>query len=197
MNAHFMGFSNFGGGYYIYLSREVKNPRTEFKGLKIRSNQLYDAFVKALGAVPVTTSTDEIYSAIQTHIVDGAGFVPDNFFPSKIYEVAKYWIVLPFYGTVLSELINLDRWNAMPKNLQDALTSVTDEIDSKEIAAFINMQGDYIKKAPDLGMKLVTFSDEDAAWYIKLAYDSKWNEAKGQLSQQDYDSLYKLLNKPK
>ncbi len=29
MNAHFLGYSNFGGGYFIYFNKEIKDPRTD------------------------------------------------------------------------------------------------------------------------------------------------------------------------
>ncbi len=195
LNARFLGWENFGGPYYMYLNKPIKDPKTDFKGLKIRSGTIYDSFIKALGGVTVTVAANEAYSALQTGVVDGAGWVPDQVDTNKAYEVIKYWVDIPFYNTAMSTLINTDSFNALPKNLQDLLTSTVTEVENKSCADYLTSINGYVKKFADLGMKPITFSKDDTTWFTKTAYDSAWADLKKTLSADDYDKLYKMLNK--
>ncbi len=195
LNAHFLGFANFGGGYFLYVNKEIKDPRTDFKGLKIRSSTLYDGFVKALGAVPTTVAADESYSALQTKIVDGAGWLPEQILTNKAYEVCKYWVNQSFYATTFDMLINLNTWNSLPKDLQDLLETACHDVEVSDIAYFANQVIEDEKLFQDKGMKPITLSQADADWYVKLADDTKWNDAKKVISQEDWDMLNKMLNK--
>ena len=77
----------------------------DLKGMKFRVQQakLPMDMVTALGASPTPMATGDVYSAIQTHVIDGA----ENNWPSYIsfshYEVARYFTVdghmrVPTYG---------------------------------------------------------------------------------------------------
>ncbi len=195
LNSRFLGFTSFGVPYYVFVNKQIKDPKTDFKGLKIRSGTIYDNFLKALGAVTVTVAVNETYSALQTGIVDGAGWVPDNVDTYKAYEVVKYWVDAPFYSTAMSMLVNTDSFNALPKNLQDILTSTATEVDNKSCADQIDYETGCLKKFAGLGMKPITLSADDTKWFTNLAYDSAWADLKKTLSAEDYDKLYKMMNK--
>jgi tripartite ATP-independent transporter DctP family solute receptor len=74
--------------------KEIKS-LADLKGMKFRVQQakLPMDMVTALGASPTPMATGDVYSAIQTHVIDGA----ENNWPSYIsfshYEVAKYFTV--------------------------------------------------------------------------------------------------------
>ncbi len=195
LNAKFLGWSGY-SQYYIFINKEIKNPKTDFQGLKMRSSAVYVPFLKALGAVPVTVATPEVYSALQSGIVDGAGWVPDQVYTFKAYEVLKYWIDAGFYYTCMATMVNLNSFNALPKNLQDILTTSSTEVLNKFVNDIAAAELDYLKQFGDKGMKTITLSPDDKAWFLKLANDAKWADVKTIVSQQDYDKLYKLLTKP-
>lgn len=75
----------------------VDEPVTELKdieGLKIRvqSSQLMLDTISALGANPTPIDYAELYSALQTGVVDGAENPPASYFSNKFYEVAPYYV---------------------------------------------------------------------------------------------------------
>lgn len=90
-----------GLAYYDAGARSFYNTKkdikcvADMKGLKIRVQQakLPMDLVKALGASPTPMATGDIYSALQTNVIDGA----ENNWPSYIgfshYEVARYFTV--------------------------------------------------------------------------------------------------------
>jgi tripartite ATP-independent transporter DctP family solute receptor len=81
------------GSRSMYNSRHPINSLEDMKGMKIRVQQsdLFIALIDALGANATPMPFGELYSALQTGVVDGA----ENNFPSydsvKHYEVAKFY----------------------------------------------------------------------------------------------------------
>ncbi|WP_051356869.1 TRAP transporter substrate-binding protein [Azorhizobium doebereinerae] len=81
------------GARSMYNSKRPINTLADMKGMKIRVQQsdLFIALINALGANATPMPFGELYSALQTGLVDGA----ENNFPSyesvKHYEVAKYF----------------------------------------------------------------------------------------------------------
>lgn len=86
--------------YYEPGSRNfyTKKPVTkleDLKGLKIRviQNQVNIDIMKALGASATPMAYGEVFSAIQTGVIDGAENNYPSYFSSKHYEVAKNFLV--------------------------------------------------------------------------------------------------------
>ena len=192
----YFGISHSPGNYYFFLKKPIKNPKEDFKGMKLRTSNTYVAFIKALGAVPVTVPTNETYSALQTGLVDGSGWVCDSFDVLKGYEVLKYWIDHPFYQANTTMLVNLKVWNSLEKAAQDLLNQVAMEAEAERWTALRAQDAAYFKTFREKGMSPVTFSAEDAKWYIQTGNNAKWAEAKEKVKEQDYATMQKLFAKP-
>ena len=89
-------------GYYEAGVRNILNNRhpikdlADFKGMKVRvvpSSINIDTF-RALGADPVPLPYGELYTALQTHVVDAAEAANSNYYAQKFYEVAPYYAVV-------------------------------------------------------------------------------------------------------
>lgn len=72
--------------------RPIHTP-ADMKGLKMRTMQapIHMAMVKALGANPTPIPWEELYSALQTGVVDGQENPPYAVVMAKLYEVQKYY----------------------------------------------------------------------------------------------------------
>jgi tripartite ATP-independent transporter DctP family solute receptor len=73
-------------------SRVVTEPG-DLKGLKIRvpPSDMFVSLVRALGANPTPLSYGEIFSALQTKLIDGAENNWTTFQTSRHFEVARFW----------------------------------------------------------------------------------------------------------
>ncbi|MDY0289263.1 MAG: TRAP transporter substrate-binding protein [Sphaerochaeta sp.] len=80
--------------HYFFTKKKVVNV-SDMKGLKIRSNEGAIALenMAALGCNPVSIAFTELYSALQTGIVDGAEQPLSGFFNNQFQEVAKYMVL--------------------------------------------------------------------------------------------------------
>ena len=83
------------GARNFYNSKKDIKTVADLKGMKIRVQEakLMMDLVKALGASPTPMATGDVYSALQTNVIDGA----ENNWPSYIsfshYQVAKFYTV--------------------------------------------------------------------------------------------------------
>ncbi|MFD1436299.1 TRAP transporter substrate-binding protein [Kroppenstedtia eburnea] len=78
-------------GFYN-SKRPIRTPK-DLKGLKIRTHQSKLAIdtANSLGASATPMSYEEVYSAIQNGVIDGAENNYPSYFSSSHYEVAKYY----------------------------------------------------------------------------------------------------------
>ena len=93
---------------------------SDFQGFKIRSGAAKIAIdmFKSLGAAPVSLSGNEVYTAMQTHIVDGAEAPLSSIWTYKWWEVQKYVSITNHMYTGEYLTCNLDAWRALPANVQ-------------------------------------------------------------------------------
>lgn len=66
---------------------------TDLEGLKIRvpPSDIFVGLVRGLGANPTPLSFGEVFSSLQTHLIDGAENNWPTFYTSRQFEVARYW----------------------------------------------------------------------------------------------------------
>ena len=81
-----------GSRSFYNVRRPVHEPK-DLGGLKFRvpPSDIFLAMVSALGANPTPLPFGEVYSALQTHLIDGAENNWRTFHSSRQFEVARYW----------------------------------------------------------------------------------------------------------
>ena len=96
------------------------NSPDDLKGLKFRVAEapMTVALYKALGASPVTMNLNELYTSLQTKLVDGADLSIGAFQTGKYYEVQKYLAITNHSWTPFAMMANAAAWERLPKNLQ-------------------------------------------------------------------------------
>lgn len=67
----------------------------DFKGIKIRvmQNEAHMKMMEALGAIPTPISYSELYTSLQTGVVEGQENPPLNIYLQKFYEIQDYLIL--------------------------------------------------------------------------------------------------------
>ncbi len=77
----------------IYNVRRPVYVPADLHGLKVRvpPSDIFIGIGRALGANPTPLSFGEVYSSLQTHLIDGAENNIKSFHSSRQFEVARYW----------------------------------------------------------------------------------------------------------
>jgi len=112
-----LGFGESGGFFAITNSKKALKSPADMKGIKLRTMALplHQAIVKALGAAPTTVAWAEVYTSLQTGVVDGQMNPISIIAMAKFQEVQKYitltnhlyapyvWVMNPKFYAGLSE----------------------------------------------------------------------------------------------
>jgi tripartite ATP-independent transporter DctP family solute receptor len=105
-----LGFFIEGRRHFTNNVREVRRPQ-DLKGLKIRTMEVpaHQEMMRAMGAIPTPVSWLELYSALQTGVVNGQENPIGNIAYLKAYEVQKY-LTLDGHLTLVNTWVVNERW---------------------------------------------------------------------------------------
>jgi len=114
-----LAFAEVGFRHFTNNVRPIKTP-ADVKGLKIRvmETPLYVNFIKALGGSPTPIAWTEVYTALQTKVVDGQENPISSTVFAKLYEVQKYITLDGHVYGVDWFLINNKFFESLPEDLQ-------------------------------------------------------------------------------
>jgi len=112
------------------LHSRVKIEKLEdMHGLKVRSFGFNAAMVKALGGIPVSMGQSEVYEALSKGVAH-ASFSPMEVLKGwKQAEVIDYSIEIEglAYSSAMYVMMNMDKWNSLPKDVQQVMEEVSQE----------------------------------------------------------------------
>jgi tripartite ATP-independent transporter DctP family solute receptor len=111
------GFRNFTNN-----KRQIRTPK-DMEGLSIRTmdNPAHMEIVRSLGAKPIPISWAELYTALQTGVVDGEENSIPTFLLGSLQEVQKYMVMDGHVYSQLHMFVN-DKWfNGLPKEYQEII----------------------------------------------------------------------------
>jgi len=172
----FLGEINPGEGMYLFTNFDIKNPRTDFKGKKIRIVTTYDHFIKALGAAGVVVPRMDIYTGMERGVIDGFFANAVQILQLGLVEVVKYLVYPIMWPGGVWVNLNLDTWNKLPKDIQKLLLDTIIEKEREWEALYDKMDKDAIVKLREKGVKEIKFSPEDEKWFVNLAQTTEWED---------------------
>jgi len=95
--------------------RTQKSSPADLKGMKIRTQKspVMMDMVSAMGGKPVPMAFEEVYSSLQTGVIDGAENNPPSYYETSHYEVAKYYSLDGHAMVPEIVLMSVKTWNAL------------------------------------------------------------------------------------
>jgi TRAP-type transport system periplasmic protein len=104
----------------VTTSTKPINSADDLKGLKIRVpvTPLWSSMFKALGGAPASINFSEVYSALQTRVVDGQETPLVSIKAAKLYEVQKYCSLTYHVWDGYWFTANTRAWQRLPVDLQ-------------------------------------------------------------------------------
>ena len=87
-----LGFYDSGARCFYNTKRPIHTPE-DLRGLKIRvpPSDIFMDLVRSLGANPTPLPYGEVYSALETHLIDGAENNWQSYHTTRQFETARYW----------------------------------------------------------------------------------------------------------
>lgn len=113
----------YGGTFQTQNRLRPINTPADFKGLKIRvpPGPIDVVTFKAFDASPTVITIAEVYTSLQTHLVDGIEVPLPSFQNFKFYEQLKYCSMTNHSGLSYMLFANAEAWQRLPKKLQELL----------------------------------------------------------------------------
>lgn len=131
------------GFRHITTSTHPVATPNDLKGMKIRVpiSAMWTSLFKNLGASPTGVNFGEVYSALQTKIVDGQENPLGIIQIARLYEVQKYLSLTGHMWDGMWFLFNGKLWNALPKDVQDIVARRINEAVTAEREATAALNG--------------------------------------------------------
>lgn len=177
--------------------RPIHSPE-DIKGLRIRCmpTPVHLAMVKGLGAAPTPISWSELYTALQTNVVDGQENAPYVLLLGKLQEVQKYYSLDHHLLNIILFLMNdrfyqrlspEDQWTMGFAARQARLSflgvvKATESMDLKTLSK---------------SMKINSVSPENFKKFKALAQPAVIEELKKTVDQEAMDRLFKAVDQAK
>lgn len=153
--AHFWG-----GGRDLYTKRPVAS-LGDLKGMKIRTTESPTVILawKAFGAIPTPISFSELYTSLQTGIVDGSEGSPVTYLANRLNEVAPCLCGIQYQQQYTPFFISLKTWQSLAPDLQNAVLKAGEEATQKCKAVFLDQTAKIYKAAEAKGVKVTKPAD--------------------------------------
>ena len=158
-----------------FATKEPINSLSDLKGKKVFTFPTAGRFLRQFGVVPVTLPWEDIEVAVQTGELDGiawSGITED--YTVGWADVTNYFLTNNISGAwVGSFFANMERYNALPENLQGLLKMAMDASHYRRLWWYWG--GEASLRVHGTKMKLTTIPDEDWAT-VQQAAEKFWDE---------------------
>lgn len=169
-------------------TRDLRGPK-DFIGFKIRvpPAPMLTSFFSAIGASPTPMNFAEVYSALQTKVIEGQENALSLIETTRLYEVQKYCALTSHSWDGYWPLANPRAWDRLPSDIREI---VTNEIDRSAVDQRADVAELDRTLRGNLTAKGMIFRDIDKANFrdvlSKTSYYGDWKakygaEAWGQL----------------
>ena len=136
------------GGWF---NREI-NSAADLRGLKMRIPGLGGEVIQRAGATPVTMPGSEIYTSLQTGVIDAAEWVGEyNDVAFGLHEAARYYYYPGWQepGAGLELLVNAGAWASLPPDLQAIVELAAQAITTDMLAEYTHGNALALKQLED------------------------------------------------
>ncbi len=171
------------------------NSAEDLKGFKIRVpvSPLWTSMFKAFDAAPASINFAEVYSALQTKVVDGQENPLAIIDTAKLYEVQKYVSVTNHMWDGFWFLANRRSWERLPPELRTIVARNIDAAGMKQRADVAALNANLQKALTDKGMAFN--QPKSDSFRAKLREAGFYGEWKGKFGDEAWAILERYTGK--
>ena len=175
-------------------TKPIQSPG-DFRGMKLRVpvSPLWTSMFKALDASPASINFNEVYSALQTKIVDGQENPLAIIATAKLYEVQKYCSLTNHMWDGFWFLANRRAWESLPDDVRGIVAKHINAAGLKERDDVAKLNATL---AQDLAAKGLVFNRPDPTPFRdKLRAAGFYTEWKGKYGDEAWSLLERSVGK--
>lgn len=155
------------------MTRQPLNSIEDLKGRKIRTvqNPVHVATFNAFGANASAIAYTEVYSSLQTGVVDGGDAANTNYFTEKFYEVAPHWAQVSwlFYSNCI--IMREDKYQALPEERREMFSRIGRETGVEHFVRYRKSDEEMLDKLVAAGVTVTTPDPEPFRAASRQIYD--------------------------
>jgi tripartite ATP-independent transporter DctP family solute receptor len=146
---------SFGFRHVITRSRDITNPR-QLAGLKIRTIQspIYVKAVELMGASPTPMAFGEVYTSLQTGVIDGYEHDASTTLQQRFYEIASFMTRTGHIAGVLGLWASTTTLARLPADLRATIDTAAREAAEAQRAMVIREDANAIDQLTRHGMTI-------------------------------------------
>lgn len=155
-----------GGTRNLYTKKPVRKP-ADLAGQKMRmmGNPLFIETMNAMGGSGISMGVGELYSALQTGVVDGAENNPPTYVTQNHYTVAKFYDLTGHLIIPEIFVFSKTNWNKLSKQDQDLIKKLSKEAQQEQRVLWDKRVAEDTAKMKAGGVTII--SDVDKAAFYK------------------------------
>jgi len=150
------------GARSLYNSKHPIKSIEDAKGLKFRviGNPIFIEMMNALGGNGVAMGYDQVFSALQTGVIDGAENNPPSYVFSNHYTAAKYYSLTEHL--VIPEVLVFSKraWSGLSADDQNLIRKFAREAQFEERELWKKYEEQAMEKAKAAGCQIVEIADK-------------------------------------
>src|SRR5580704_16714697 len=150
------------GARSVYDTKHPIHTIADLKGLKIRviGNPMFVDMMNALGGNGVAMGYDQVFSALQTGVVDGAENNPPSYVFDNHYTVAKHLTLTQHL--IVPEVLVFSRktWDSLSKDDQELIRKLAREAQLEERTLWAAYEKQAMDKAKGAGIQVFEVADK-------------------------------------
>src|ERR1700744_2572143 len=170
------------GARSIYNTKKPVKGIDDLKGMKIRviGNPIFIDMMNALGGNGVAMGYDQVFSALQTGVIDGAENNPPSYVFSNHYTAAKYYSLTEHLIIPEVLLFSKKAWSALSADDQGLVKKFAREAQMEERELWNKYEQTAVEKAKAAGCEIVTIADktpfQNAVKHVWDKYGPKYQD---------------------
>lgn len=175
-------------------TKPVRQP-DDLKGIRLRvpMSPLWTSMFRTLGASPASINFAEVYSSLQTRVVEGQENPLATIVAARLYEVQKYCSQSNHMWDGFWFLANAKSFARLPKELQDIVRASVNDAAVRERADVARLNASL---RPELQGKGLQFNEVDSeAFRQRLRAGGFYAEWRGRFGDQAWATLEKYTGK--
>jgi tripartite ATP-independent transporter DctP family solute receptor len=151
------------GFRHITNNERPINTPADLEGIKLRTpkGEWRVKMFKSYGANPTPMSFSDVFTALQTGVIDGQENPFAQIYSAKFQEVQKYLSLSGHVYTPAYVVVGMDAWQKLPEDIRQILEETAKENQAFVYETAANMETDLLQKLTDGGME-VNEPDKDA-----------------------------------
>jgi len=183
------GYIDIGFRHMLNKKRPIHKV-ADMKGLKVRApNPMYVGMLNALGANSITVTWNEVYTALQSGVVDGMEASPSLIYANKFQEQAKYLSKTFHIGANLCFMICKSWFDSLPEDLQKVVLEASNEASDYGMKMLMELEKSAMDKLSAEGVEVNEVEDLNEFREKCISFRDNYVKEKGPSFEKMYNKI--------